>query len=1004
MVLLLAVFALSLGCNNDDDDPTGDDDDTSGDDDTGDDDDATGPQGVSLERTSPSGVTITLEISADELEGIGIAAEDITLELLDLAEQPIPPDPAIDEIAGALLELGPHGTEFAVPVQLELTIPGELLAGDKPAIFLALWSEEAQQWEALPAVATLDGDTTLQVPLEHFSIYGAFATYGYPSISVVTPFSPEQPGSLLVEGQELFSETDVCTFVPLEGGDSVGPHPFNEPSSPWNNIALDEGVWELTCWVDGFDPPVRLLTRRFVVGCAEGAEGYEDLIEWYAPVLQFALAEEWLPVPLDESYFSQEGCDGDPCSVSISVLGLSEEVFGSEAQDAMARLGYRETVLASRRTFLSDNSLAWSDGASSQMGIDPVTVYASVHLGPAPINRLYLSYWMFYRHDPKASIVSGWLAGHDRDRESLTVMLEDLGAGYEPIEVVYAGHGDDHGMRFLGQSTTSWELGALPVPWEQVDRYGSHAVAYLAEGSHAVYPRPDVYEVNALGWYGAEEEAGGGFTYCPSNAPSCLAAEGIDVVDYPGAYDLSTLPVMGTVESSNSSWRHLLFSGYWVDGAAWENSTFPPFMERYHEVDEWVSTRETVNANSGALAVMGDGEVHAVACENGLDDDGDGWIDLADPGCGGDPSWTDEGGYDPTYECNDGIDNDGDGYIDSEDPECGADAMGDESVLAEDCMDGVDNDGDTLVDCADPDCIGDPNCGLTGFVTIPSGTFTMGSPVGEVGQGSDETEHQVTLTNDFEIGATEVPQLEFAGVMGWNPPDSYSNYGIGDAYPVYYVSWFDALAYANEMSTAAGLSACYVLSNVMCEDYTIVGTNYMSCMNGTQEGIDDADVSLNGVATPYDCEGYRLPTEAEWEYSARSAGTVFDAFPNGGNLNSGDENNCSGNLQLDDGSYLDDQAWYCGNDSGTSEPVGGKQPNPSGLYDMSGNVYEWTWDCYYPYGGTVTDPSGPGSGSYRVLRGGSWNYTPRYARVANRNNDDPGHRYNNLGLRLARSL
>ena len=125
---------------------------------------------------------------------------------------------------------------------------------------------------------------------------------------------------------------------------------------------------------------------------------------------------------------------------------------------------------------------------------------------------------------------------------------------------------------------------------------------------------------------------------------------------------------------------------------------------------------------------------------------------------------------------------------------------------------------------------------------------------------------------------------------------------------------------------------------------------------------------------------YRLPTEAEWEYAAR-AGTSGDRYGN-----------------------LDAIAWYKDNSGGRTHPVGQKAPNAWGLYDMLGNVYEWVGDWYGPYpGGSVTDPRGPGSGSYRVVRGGSWGGDARYCRASNRSNDSPGDRATVLGFRLLRT-
>ena len=130
-----------------------------------------------------------------------------------------------------------------------------------------------------------------------------------------------------------------------------------------------------------------------------------------------------------------------------------------------------------------------------------------------------------------------------------------------------------------------------------------------------------------------------------------------------------------------------------------------------------------------------------------------------------------------------------------------------------------------------------------------------------------------------------------------------------------------------------------------------------------------------------EANGYRLPTEAEWEYAARGGENY---------IYSGSNN-------------VDEVAWYCDNSSET-HPVGQKKANGFGLYDMSGNVYEWVWDWYGDYpSGSQTDPLGSPSGSDRVLRGGGWSYSPKSVRVSNRYDDDPTYRRINCGFRLGRS-
>ena len=387
--------------------------------------------------------------------------------------------------------------------------------------------------------------------------------------------------------------------------------------------------------------------------------------------------------------------------------------------------------------------------------------------------------------------------------------------------------------------------------------------------------------------------------------------------------------------------------------------------------------------------------------------------DLTDPDVDPDTVFDLDADPDTTIDTGDetDVEEDTDVVVDSEDD---ADAVIDSGLDTEDAVDSLvdpdtvfdpdadpdtvvdpDVDPDTMVDPdADPDTVLDPDVDfepdapptLPAFVVIPAGSFTMGSTAGEPGRNTDETQHSVTLTRPFEIMMEEVTQDQFFTVLGYRP----SSFGsCGGTCPVELVSWHEAAAYANAFSSAAGLAACY----------TCTGSGpTVSCTPSTT------------YSTPYDCPGYRLPTESEWERAAR-AGTTGATY--------------NGTSTLLDcttpNSVLDPIAWFCGNSAvsytgcvnlassggpscaGTN-PVGGKTPNAGGLYDMPGNVWEWCSDWVGTYPGAVTDPWGPGTGTNRSRRGGSWRNDAAFARAAERNGYDPALTYNNIGFRLARTL
>ncbi len=189
------------------------------------------------------------------------------------------------------------------------------------------------------------------------------------------------------------------------------------------------------------------------------------------------------------------------------------------------------------------------------------------------------------------------------------------------------------------------------------------------------------------------------------------------------------------------------------------------------------------------------------------------------------------------------------------------------------------------------------------------------------------------------------------------------------------MNWNEAAAYCNALSAGGGLAECY--------DCTGSGSA-VTCSPAA------------AYASPYECPGYRLPTEAEWEYAAR-AGTTTGTY-------NGDPD--TGTVSCVDSPVLNAIAWYCDNSGATNHAVGSLAANDWGLHDMLGNVWEWCHDWYeMDLGvGAMTDPSGPGAGSYRVARGGSWDHDARYTRAAYRNYFDPGLPYNDMGLRPVRSL
>lgn len=505
-----------------------------------------------------------------------------------------------------VLHFKPEGRTFQVPLELRIELPGAALSLEQEAEQdLLLWEPEHRRWHQEVADSWDPQTRTLRAHIQHFSYRTIAYVPGQISRTrLEAPLVAGEMSSISLEKKNLDGDTLGCSFCEIDGDQCTSScRTFNERVEVTPRAARQHRlvIWKQTLplgipaqhelWVQDFEvDPIGMRLE-------ETAE-WERIASRLAPVVHMAANEVYLPSPIETLL------GGDTTTVQV-VRSLRElgRATGPEAIGNLLSSTGCINALVKRQG--SESLRQWTadaSGLTSPSSIRRPTIYWTVDVDTS---QAVLTYWMLYPYDPKSPSLSG--GAHPYDRESMSVLLDDSSGIWEPRYIIYAGHLAGQHLYHVnwdssGHVVRGWDTGAVRLAWpNETETQCGHPLAYVALGSHAVYPRAGVYVVDARAWsrrlmapgepivdllgevlVGTEPTLGDGRTLCPPGRPD-LCSGSLDLV-----YDLLAFPSAQQRTRPHAA-RALLFSGDWVDGPLIYDERFPPFLPRYSHPFLWAS-------------------------------------------------------------------------------------------------------------------------------------------------------------------------------------------------------------------------------------------------------------------------------------------------------------------------------------------------------------------------------------------------------------------------------